>query len=351
MDIRTKIVIVLVGISLASMWVLGFFAFQTSAALLKEISGRQLDALAQTKARDVRTVISSWHDRVRLVASRTQLRINLDKHNRSKDPELISQMRRIISDAQTSTPSVIGIALYDQEGRLVAMSGVSESFPAVMEATPASVEYRNTNARESVQFRAPLALNGVAIGAMAVLLSRDDLRTVTSDYTGLGEQGETIIARWDQGRIEVLHPLRHAPDLQNVEMEGTLLEAALREEEQTFMGAHTDYRGQAVWGATRYLPVVDWGLAVQLNVDEELQRVRSLRESMINLALSLSAFGILGGTALGVYLANPIRKLAGTVQKIRDGDTTLRAEVTTEDEVGELARALNDFMEDRRGSS
>ena len=47
MDIRTKLILALVSVSVASMTVLGVFAYQTSATLFKEVSVRQLEALAQ----------------------------------------------------------------------------------------------------------------------------------------------------------------------------------------------------------------------------------------------------------------------------------------------------------------
>ena len=81
MDIRTKLAIILISVSLGSMWLLGFFAYQNSASMLQEISERQLNALAESKAQDLQKVIESWSDRTRLVSSRTQLRLSLNQYN------------------------------------------------------------------------------------------------------------------------------------------------------------------------------------------------------------------------------------------------------------------------------
>ncbi len=63
MDIRTKLALALVAISLVSMLVLGSFAYQTTAELLRQVSERQLDALAESKQRDLEKVIEGWRDR------------------------------------------------------------------------------------------------------------------------------------------------------------------------------------------------------------------------------------------------------------------------------------------------
>ncbi len=60
MDIRTRLSLVLVAVSLVSMALLGTFAYITSADLLQEISLRQLDALAESKKRDLNKVYASW---------------------------------------------------------------------------------------------------------------------------------------------------------------------------------------------------------------------------------------------------------------------------------------------------
>lgn len=351
MDIRTKLVIVLVAVSLLSMAVLGYFAYRTSADLLKEISARQLEALAQSKAGDVRKLITSWHDRVRLVASRTQLRINLQAISNGAGGQdrarLTAAIRRILDDAHASTPSVAGLAVYDVHKELVATAGTQMGMEASPEVTSNSELLGLTMVgQETVaRFAAPLLLKGERVGQLLVMLDVDDIEMITSDYTGLGQYGETILATpVDSPEVRVLHELRHAPAPGG---SNELVERAVLGEQGIFMGEHLDYRGAHVWGATRVIEPMGWGLVVQLDRSEELERTVRLRELITDLGLSLSAFAIFGGTLLGMYLARPIRKLAETVEQVRSGNVTLRADVDTEDEVGHLASAFNDFLDQR----
>ena len=85
MDIRTKLALSLVFVSLLSMGLLGSFAYQTSSSLLQEISLRQLDALAESKARDLLKVNEGWKNQVRLIHEGSGLSALMQSNNEEKD--------------------------------------------------------------------------------------------------------------------------------------------------------------------------------------------------------------------------------------------------------------------------
>jgi nitrogen fixation/metabolism regulation signal transduction histidine kinase len=96
-----------------------------------------------------------------------------------------------------------------------------------------------------------------------------------------------------------------------------------------------------VWAATRHLEESGWGIVVKSDASEERTPIVDLRDRMVRLALSLAAFAILAGILLGLHLARPIHELADVVNRIRGGETSARARVWSQDEVGELARTFN----------
>jgi len=336
------------------MWLLGFFAYQTSAALLQDFSERQLDALAESKARDVGRVLEGWRDRVRLIASRTQLRLDVDAYNTAPDDRLRGSIERIVNDAQRATRSVVAIGLDGAGGERLVTSGRAELVaqnlatlaPAKADADVTYVGYNHEGSDWFVEFATPLRLEQKTIGRLTVAFRSDDLEAVTLDYTGLGELGETLILRLDaDSRLALLHPLRHAGGPPPNLSASAFLAAAANGTQGVFTEDQLDYRGEPAWAATRFIPDVNWGLAVQVNIEEELYRVYALREALIELGLSLSAFAIIGGTLLGIYLARPLQHFADIVDRVRQGETDLRAEVVSEDEIGRLGQALNEFLD------
>jgi HAMP domain-containing protein len=356
-DIRTKLAIALVSVAILSMAALGFFAYQASAEFLQDISERQLDALAQSRSSDVQNVIESWRDGVRLIASRTQLRLNLNSYNTNASDQLLNSIRRIVSDAQASTPSVAALALYQTNGNRLVVSGNATLLDDHRQGTPDAIEYIGLVESDDqlfIRFHAPLQLENVNIGTLEIAFTTSELDAVISDYTGLGESGETIIIRQDdQGLISVLGQLRHSTErIQLSETNNDFIRAAIEGEDRIYTTNQLGYRGLNVWAATRYIPDVDWGLIVQVDQAEELVPVISFRDSLIDLGLALSAFAIFGGTLLGMYLARPVRQLAETVKRVGEGATDLRANENSEDEVGLVARAFNEFLDkENTGSS
>ena len=55
-----------------------------------------------------------------------------------------------------------------------------------------------------------LDLDGQIVGGVEVVLNASDLRSVVSDYTGLGDTGEVLMVMRENGEwLRVFHRLRH----------------------------------------------------------------------------------------------------------------------------------------------
>jgi nitrogen fixation/metabolism regulation signal transduction histidine kinase len=80
---------------------------------------------------------------------------------------------------------------------------------------------------------------------------------------------------------------------------------------------------------------------VKVDAHEELAPIRELRETMVRLGLSLSAFAVVAGAFFGFTISRPIRELAQVARRIGKGEHELRAPSGGSDEVGLLARTFN----------
>ncbi len=357
MDIRTKLVFALVAASLGSMAVLGAVAYLLARDLQQDHALRQLEAMAESKKVALENVLSGWSDRVNLIASRTQLRASLRELGRSGDEAQRRRIERILDDARSSVATVRRIALFDERGTPVASRGDGMPAPRDAEAfrdAPGEARFGGVSAEPdgslSATWLAPLRYDGEFVGLLEVVLNANELIEVAHDYTGLDETGETLIARREPGGgASIIHPVRHAdhesrPAAITERSSSPLLRAAVEGIEDTYQDAE-DYRGEEVWAATRALAEPGWGLVVKMDVAEENERALELRDSLVSLGLSLAALAIVLGTLLGLYIARPIRELADVAHRIRHGEFELRARVTTEDEVGELAETFNQMIE------
>jgi len=359
-DIRTRLIFALVAISLVSMAAVGAFAYGAVQDLLREDQLRKLEAVAASKEQDLQRVLVAWRDRVRLVTSRTQLRrlLAAASEEAGERPGDSEPLERILDDARHAVSALRGIALFTRDGRLVARSGelpldaapAPEQLARVRRTAMHRDAFEGPDGEPRVSFLAPIHLDDHQIGSAWIVLSAHELDDVTGATPGLGRTGETLIVRADpDGRARVLSGRRfeegeesEAPGREGGPIRPT--QEAVRGVEGEFTRA-VDYRGERVYAATRWIPDPGWGLVVKMDVAEERGAILELRDTLCKLALSLSAFGIVAGTVLGLLFSRRLRELTLVARRIGAGEWDLRADEHAEDEIGQLGMTFNRMTE------
>lgn len=358
MDLRTKLVFVLVGVTLASMLALGTLAYTSAEDLIAQRSTRSLASLAEAKGERVESVVRSWEEAVSLLSSRTQLRRSLARWNASPAGREREEISRILADAQASSGLVDGIAVYDENGAVVAVAGPRDpsrdrvgrghDISAAVPESPLFLGFTDDHPPRA-SYRAQLVVDSVRVGSLEALLSTRDLLAVAANRTGLRETGEALIATVNDGTdIRLLTPLRHDSDPPDsaVAAAGRMMTAALARVGDPTIDRLVDYRGHPVWVAFRRIDEAGLGLLVKFDESEERADVIEFRDRIIGVGFSLAAFAILAGVALAFAFAKPINALAAVARRIHGGDLAARADAEREDELGLLAETFNEMSEE-----
>ena len=214
MDIRTKFVFALVAVALVSMITLGVFMDRYANRQLEAQKLEQLDGLAEAMKEGLVQIEDGWTDRVRLIASRTQLRQILQEGNPAGNPEARARIRRILADAEGAVTTAAALAVYDAQGRFVGSAGWGNETDIPEELTilpnpedgvtydrvwsPVDEEFR-------VAYTAALTSDGTGdgelVGVLLVRLNADPLVRLVRNRVGLGLTGETLIAIRDAGGV------------------------------------------------------------------------------------------------------------------------------------------------------
>jgi len=84
------------------------------------------------------------------------------------------------------------------------------------------------------------------------------------------------------------------------------------------------------------------------SLSAETAAFRQFRRSLVLVSLGVMALGLVAAWVAAARITGPVRKLAGLVERIRDGSLTGAVAVTGRDEIASLARAFNGLLADLR---
>jgi len=110
-----------------------------------------------------------------------------------------------------------------------------------------------------------------------------------------------------------------------------------------FDGAIQDFRGEFQLTESRKLniPQLDWIIVAQNSSNEALAPIQNLLQTMIVVCVSFIAILYFFGVWISSRISKPIIDCSKAAITLASGDFTKHVTVSTSDEVGELARAIN----------
>ena len=218
-----------------------------------------------------------------------------------------------------------------------------------LDAQLTSVQRLQGEAVPTLFFVQPVVVSEQVLGTVILQLDLDRLLRVATEQSGLAVAGETVLVRRDGGKAVFLNELRRGP-LQSLsgqmDMSAPQLPPALRAlRGESGSGLQLDYSGVEVVSSWRYLPALDWGMAVNLDASEAFAQARVLRERLL-LALGLALVLALAlGLLLRRRIVEPVEMLSASVARIAGGKLDERAPVVGFVEFRELARGFNQMTE------
>lgn len=351
--VRRKLSAALAIVGLVPLAGVSAHAFVSQRDALRDDALDTVQAVASLQEGRIDAFLESRLELLQQVTSRTQLRRSLATFLDEGDQVVLDTADTILADAAASTPRIDRILVVSADGDVVAGSGdrTLAAPDAVVQQGSAGPRVTDVVAgpggRPALRLVGPLVLDERFLGVVVVEERLGVLLELVGENAGLGETGETVIARADGDGAIFLTPVRFDPDaaltrrLSPADAEFPMLQA-LQGTEDVFDDA-VDYRGKAVFAATRLIPNVDWGVVVKIDRAEALAPVDRLRDLLL-IALAV-ATAIVAALVwwLGRSLSRPVRDLTAVAHAVRSGDLETRAEVHTSDETADLAEAFNEM--------
>ncbi len=186
---------------------------------------------------------------------------------------------------------------------------------------------------------------GDLIALLILRISAVNLLTITGDYTGLGETGETTLAERTGGELRFLTPLRFAPDVAALGsigiaagLAGPMVRATAG---QAGVTRSLDYRGEPVVAAFRPIVQTGWGLVAKQDQAELFAAARDLRASIALLTLALFGLSAAVVTPLLISFTRPLRVLGDAMGQVLQGNLDVEVPEPTDEEMGALTQGFN----------
>lgn len=181
------------------------------------------------------------------------------------------------------------------------------------------------------------------LGSFVIQLAQDSLHKLISDYSGLGETGEIVIAQRAGDDAVIVAPLRASREklpLKVVKGSKSALFEALSGSKG--VGVRKDYRDVEVLAAWSYLPSLQWGIVVKIDAEEAFHPIRQMHQWSEAILLSIIALVGLVALWLGRSIVRPIKSLTDVSTEIANGDLNRRIPHRfVNDELGDLTQSFN----------
>ncbi|MFC1523732.1 ATP-binding protein [Thermodesulfobacteriota bacterium] len=366
MKISTKLTFVFL-VMVFALLVSNLLSYHSERRALFDQVMHHLESVASIQQARIESITEQNYERFRLVASRTQLRISFKQYLAGGDGNHLAKIQRILNDAKGSIASFSRIDVLNLDGSIVGSTTeeaigsrsthVEEVFFQQGRQGKTGTQFsRNPDGTITQHFAGPLILEGEILGVMIIDSDVESIMKAIQDYSGLGESGETILARQTvDGDALFLMPTRFDPQagLQRsipVKADNVAIIQSFKEENK-FLTDVIDYRGEPILAVTHFIDTTGWGLVVKIDAAEAFAPVRQLKNTLLLIISSC----ILLIVAIFFYLiqaiTRPITRLTTVAGAIAQGDQVEIPSSTSPDEIGLLGQAFRTMTRQLMGAN
>lgn len=358
MNIKNKLTIVLLATAIIPLLIISTIFYNTEKEALSREVSQHLTSIASLQQARITSITNHNQELLSLVSSRTQLRLSLQRYlqdNNRKDQEKIVM---ILEDAQRSIKNFRSISIISTTGAILASTAprpyadnihLDKDLLITSQQTVSANHFFTTKTKQlRLLLAGPLVLDHSLLGVILIEADPANILATVSNYSGLGQSGEIILAKQDKDdTIRAIIPSRFNQEIatrlcQSHGQESCPLELAIQQKKMV-VATTIDYRGQSVIAAAHYIAGPGWVVLVKINTAEANIAITHLRNLLAG-ALALMIITIfLTAFSLAKKMTLPLRKLTRAAQDIATGEFVHCAIDRSPDEIGVLAHTFNEM--------
>ena len=357
MNIRSKLIIFFLIISLIPLLIFGVFNYINMEQILKKQILKELEIVANLKEKNFQDLFDHNIEKLKLVSSRYQLKVELDKYNNNLNNKNESQfINRIINSIKPEIKGFEDIMILDPFGKVIASTNNDyigtihtndKFFIEGKNQNNTSILFKDKNEKLKSYLTGPLIHNNKFLGVVTIIYDLEDFLSMLKAFEKLSSTGEIILAKRDNNSDAlVINPLRFYPEaslnltVNKNQTPTPIIIQSLLNNENSFTDT-VDYRGVPVLAVTRYIDKLDWGLVVKIDKTEALASLENLKYITILIGVLVGISIIIASLILGNSISNPIQKLRNVMKDVAKGKFDSKIDVKGTIEIEELAKQLD----------
>ncbi|MHA1912721.1 MAG: ATP-binding protein [Candidatus Kariarchaeaceae archaeon] len=354
---RTLLLTILLSSIIPLMVTSVIFSVYTHIYSEREYNDEVLDhmlSISSIQKSRLETFINTTYNNIDLVTSKHQMRVSFYDYLEKGLLEDFELLQSILHDVVQSVYTFQELSLLNLSGIIIASTNLAnvganfsceKCFMSGLLA-PTQGHFVLINSTLMQHLAAPIFLNNTLIGVVMGISDASSLVELTSNYSGLKNTGETLLAKRDEnGDALILTPLRF--DLQAA-LNRTISKDAIESPiTQALLGNAKlftdviDYRGKKVLASTEYIESMDWGIVVKIDMDEAYKPI----EQLFYVLASIFTLSVVIIVIISFFISNliskPIIELSEVSEEISKGKFTNRAGKSKIAELTSLALAFN----------
>lgn len=242
---------------------------------------------------------------------------------------------------------IIGANLVTEETPYSSLRNLFEDTKNFIEVQVSNFTYYDSHELPASFVAAPI-LNPSFIGAVFAQIDNSSIYRLLTDYSGLGETGETMLVTKMDDKLVIIAPLRHQQNLNPIQIisSSTPFTQFISQilDGKRLVDTLMDYKDQESLMVGRYfLPTLGWGIITKINEAELLAPINKLQVLSFLMALTTAAIVILTASSVSRAIAYPILALTRKTKLMAAGDLSQRIEIESNDEIGRLGQSFNDM--------
>lgn len=353
MKIRTKIILLLLALSIIPLVVSSYFNYRkTKSALIGETLSH-VESVSQTQKNRLDGKIAQNIERIKSITNKSELKECLELFQKTGRASYQKRMNEILADTRPPLTNFQQVDVVNLQGIIVASTEPSVIGQSYSQKKFFKTGLKDFNVNEFFLYdnrlflwlAGPMIRNEKIVGVAVIAVNAENIITAINDYTGLGKTGETVLAMKDQnGDALFITNVRkdNAAALRRVvpKESGTPINLALEGVERVVTD-HVDYKGDPVFASTRYLSQTGWGIVSKVDRDEALRSLETIRRLKVMIIGFVIIVVFIAGLIFSRFITRPIDELKLAALNVLTDNTYQKVSIKSTDEIGTLSEAFN----------